>query len=602
MRSLWQAAPSLATAQFIIARYQELRTSLPLTPLRVDIERSFTIEPVTVVLRAKAYLHGFDLDVRVGGFDAVASEMLDAASALYARESNVVIVAVQTRSVAPDLWSDYTSLSAEEVEAAIQRVIEQYRSWIQTFRSHSRAHLLVHTLDAPAFPSTGLLNVAGQLSQRDAIARINAGLQIIAAATPGVHLLDYDRLVARHGQLSWEDPVRWATMRMPLTAESVVHLADEWLRFLHPITGRVAKVLVCDLDNTLWGGVLGDEGTNGIKIGADYPGSAFQSLQRAILDLYHRGIVLAISSKNEHADAVATLANHPGILLRPDHFAAMRINWNDKATHLREIAAELNVGTDALAFLDDNPHEREWVRSQMPEVCVIDLPAEPALYERTLREQPVFERLALTDEDRRRSAMYAEQRQRHELQQHCQTLEDYYRSLELVVQIEPVGPETLERAAQLIGKTNQFNLTGKRFSAQELAGLVNSPDGIALVARVRDRFGDSGIVGAIAGRVEDGQRLTIDAFVMSCRVIGRTVETAMLAGLCEYVSTRGIRRLDGLFIPTAKNGPARDFYARHGFTQVSGTEVESHWQLDLSRGGPACPPWIDLRVPQEVCS
>lgn len=602
LRELWQASPSLAVAQFIIARYQELRTQLTLTPLRVDVERSFTVEPAVVVLRAKGYLHGFDLDVRVGGFDAVASEMLDPSSALYARNGHVAIIAVQTRSIAPDLWNDFTSLTPEQVNAAVARVCDQYRSWIQAFRSRSTAHLLVHMLATPAYPSTGLVDVAGVPTQREAIARINANLREIAAATSGVHLLDYDNLVARHGQLNWEDPVRWATLRMPLTAESIVHLADEWLRYLHPISGRVAKVLVCDLDNTLWGGVLGEEGLGGIKLGGEHPGSAYCSLQRAILDLYHRGIILAVSSKNDHAEALAALSQHPGMILRPEHFAAMRVNWNDKATSLREIAAELNVGTDAIAFIDDNPHERQWIRSQMPEVWVIDLPSEPALYERTLREQPVFERLALTEEDRRRGAMYAEQRQRTELQQGCQTLEDYYRSLGLVVQIEPVGPETLERAAQLIGKTNQFNLTGKRFSTQELAALADRPDAVVLIARVRDRFGDNGIIGVMVGCITEDRSFHIEAFVMSCRVIGRTVETAMLAGLCEHIAARGARILNGLFVPTAKNAPARDFYARQGFVAADETGGESRWQLDLSRGIPACPPWIQLLISQEVCS
>lgn len=601
LADLWRACPSPASAQFIVARYQELRGALPLRPVRIDIERSFTLEPAALVLRAKGYLHGFDLDVRVGGFDAVASEMLDAGSVLYTRQPDIVIVAVLTRSIAPDLWTNFRSMSDSEVDAAVERVIGQMRVWIQTFRSHGNAHLIVHSLDTPAYMAGGLLDVGSASSQSRAIGRINDALRELAATTPGVCLLDYDGLTSRHGRLDWEDPVRWATMRMPLATQSIAPLAEEWLRYLHPITGRVAKVLVCDLDNTLWGCVLGEDGIDGIRLGDEHPGSAFQSLQRAILDLHHRGILLAISSKNDHADAMAALADHPGMILRPEHFAAFRINWNDKATSLREIAAELNVGTDALAILDDNPHERQWIRSQMPEVWVVDLPDEPVLYERALRQAPVFERLAVTAEDRRRSQMYSEQRERLELQRGCSSLEDYYRSLGLVVEVEPVGPDTLERAAQLIGKTNQFNLTGKRLSAAELTKLAEQDDALVLVVRVRDRFGDNGIVGVIAARIEEPDLVAIDVFVMSCRVIGRTVETAILVGLVELAGARGVRRIQGTFIPTAKNAPARDFYASHGFVSIGEVEGGSAWELDLDEQSLACPPWIELLFPQEVC-
>lgn len=605
---LWESCPSLASAQFITARYREMGSELPLLPLRIDIERSFTVEPAVAVLRAKGYLHGFDLDVRVGGFDAVAAEMMDVSGTLYARQSDVVIVAVQTRSIAPDLWYEFSGMANQQVDAAIDRVCRQMHSWIQTLRSHSSAHAIVHTLDTPVFTSGGLLDASTRGGQREAIDRINARLREIAAAIPGVHLLDYDGLMARHGLLAWEDPVRWATLRMPLATDSVAHLADEWLRYLHPLSGRLAKVLVCDLDNTLWGGVLGEEGIEGIQVGGDYPGCAHQSLQRAILDLYHRGIVLAVSSKNDEVQVLAALANHPGMILRPEHFAALRINWNDKAASLREIAAELNVGTDALAFLDDNPHERQWVRSQLPEVWVIDLPDEPACYERVLRRQPVFERVALTDEDRRRGLLYAQQRCRRNLEQSCQTLEEYYQSLGLIVQVESVSADTLERAAQLIAKTNQFNLTGRRFTVQELADLQSQDDAMVLVTRVRDRFGDSGIVGVIVARLDSSGVCRIKALVMSCRVIGRTVETAMLAALCEHAVERGSRRLEGFYVPTARNEPARDFYPRHGFGPADSKSEEcggesstgQQWTLDLTTQAVACPPWIEMIVPQEV--
>src|SRR5262249_20661572 len=183
---------------------------------------------------------------------------------------------------------------------------------------------------------------------------------------PGVFVLDYDGLVARHGRRNWHDERKWLTTRMPIRAENLIHLANEWLRFIHPLTGKVCKVLVSDLDNTLWGGVIGEEGISGIQIGSEYAGAAYLAVQRVLLDLYQRGIILAVCSKNNEAQAIEALKQHPAMLLRPHHFAALRINWNDKATNLLEIARELNVGIDSIAMLDDNPAEREWVQTNLP--------------------------------------------------------------------------------------------------------------------------------------------------------------------------------------------------------------------------------------------
>jgi len=217
---------------------------------------------------------------------------------------------------------------------------------------------------------------------------------------------------------------------MPIAADYLIYLAREWLRFVIPLSGRTAKVLVTDLDNTMWGGVIGEDGLTGIKLGPEYPGAAYQNLQRAMLDLARRGILLAVCSKNNPDDAIEALENHPGMLLRPKDFSAVRINWNDKAQNLREIASELNVGVDALAFLDDNPVEREQVRGALPEIIVIDLPQDPLGYAAAVRDCPVFERLSLSSEDLQRTSLYAAQRQRSQAEDNFQTKEDFFRYLE----------------------------------------------------------------------------------------------------------------------------------------------------------------------------
>ena len=433
----------------------------------------------------------------------------------------------------------------------------------------------------PARRSSGVLDAQTEPSQSAAIRKINDAVRGLAAEYRGIYVLDYDALVARHGRARWSDDRKWLTARLPIAAENLIHMAREWLRFLVPLAGKTAKALVVDLDNTLWGGVIGEDGMTGIRCNAEYPGAAYQALQRAMLDLTQRGILLAVCSKNNPDDAMEALNHHPGMLVRPKHFAAMRINWQDKAQNLREIAAELNIGTDALAFMDDNPVEREQVRAALPEVFVIEMPSDPLGYAAALRDCPAFERLALSAEDQQRTAIYAEQQQRSQAEQNFQSKEDFYRFLEQEAEIDAVQPATLARIAQLTQKTNQFNLTTRRYTEQQIADLAADPQWQVMSIRVKDRFGDHGLVG-VAITHDEGDACEIDTFLLSCRVIGRTVESALLSYLAEGASSRRRRRLSGWFLPTKKNVPARDFYQQHGFERL---RKKADWLLVES--GPA---------------
>ena len=360
--ALWRAESSSATAPFVVSRFEKLRGKLPLLPFRVAILRSFTVEPMVPLLRAQAFCFGIDLSVHIGDFNAYAQEILDPESSLYRFHPNAVILSVQTGDIAPDLWQDYAHLSGEAVAKAAQRVSESLGQYMREFRGRSPASLIVHNLEQPARTTLGVLDSQRASSQGEAISRINRDLLSSATELRGVYVLDYDALVARYGRIRWRDERKWLLARLPIAADQLNHLAREWMRFLVPLSGRTAKALVVDLDNTLWGGVIGEDGMTGIKLSAEYPGAAYQSLQRALLDLSRKGILLAICSKNNPEDAMEALEKHPGMLVRPKNFAAMRISWSDKSQGLREIAEELNIGIDSLAFLDDNPFEREQVR------------------------------------------------------------------------------------------------------------------------------------------------------------------------------------------------------------------------------------------------
>jgi FkbH-like protein len=331
----------------------------------------------------------------------------------------------------------------------------------------------------------------------------------------------------------------------------------------------------------------------GIKLSQEFPGAAFQAVQRALQDLSRRGILLAIASKNNPADAMEALSSHAGMILKPRDFAATRINWNDKAQSLRELAVELNIGLDSIAFVDDNPVERQGIRERAPEAIVVELPEDPMRFAQALRDCPWFERLTLSDEDRKRGEYYAFQRERAKLEAAVGSKEDFYRSLDQVAEIALVTPATLARIAQLTQKTNQFNLTTRRYTEQQIQEMSACPGWRVWSLKVTDRYADNGLVAVAISHSADSV-CEIDTFLMSCRVIGRTVETALLARIAEDARASGAKHLQGWFLPTKKNAPAQDFYRDHGFNESNRTGEGTLFTFDLTQSTIATPEWIKI--------
>lgn len=592
MRRLLRTYPNPATAQFILDSFEKHGLASTLTEYRIAFLRSFTLEPIIPLLRAAAALHGIWLNVYLSDFNAYTQDILNLTSNLYKFDPQAVFLTVQAQDFVPDLWYRYSELTAVEIKNAVEAAHASLRNLVSAFRLRHHSQLVIQGFESPAFSAAGILDAQLENSQIEAIREINRELNGLARKNTGVYLLDYDSLIGRFGRLRWRDERKWLMARLPISTDCLLPLAEEYLRFVLPLSGKTCKALAIDLDNTLWGGVIGEDGLKGIRLGHEYPGAAYLSLQRAILDLYKRGIILAICSKNNADDGLEGLEKHPSTLLHPGHFAAVRINWNDKAQNLREIAQELNIGLDAIAFLDDSPQERERVRRELPEVRVIELPSEPTEFARILQQCPLFETLNLSGEDRERSRYYAEERQRKELEKDATSLENFYRSLDLWAEIGPVGSDSLNRVAQLTQKTNQFNLTTRRCTEQQIAQLLDDPQWRVYYLRAGDKFGDSGIVGVAMTREQQGS-VEIDNFLMSCRVIGRTLETAFLSYVVQEALEQGVRWLRGQFIPTKKNSPAKDFYASHGFRPAGQQDGGgSLWEFDLRSGKISSPEWI----------
>ena len=379
---------------------------------------------------------------------------------------------------------------------------------------------------------------------------------------------------------------------MRLNPSGLAVLAELVVRHVAAHRGMAKKVIVLDLDNTLWGGVVGEAGLAGLRLGEDGIGRAFQDFQRELLKLHDAGVLLAVASKNNPEDALEVFDRHAGMVLKRDHLAAMRINWQDKVTSVRELARELNLGIDSFVFLDDNPVEREWMQQGAPEIAVPELPDDPAHRPAFLRQLPLFARIDITDADVLRADSYAAQRHRRELESAVSSFDDFLASLEQELVVEALHQGSVGRAAQMCQRTNQFNLTTRRYTAADLQAML-SEEGVEMyTASVKDRFGDSGITGFGVLRFR-GDTAEIDTFLLSCRVLGRRIEDAFLAVLVERAREKGACSVTGRYVPTAKNVQGATFYPDRGFEPGSTGEFE----LALDRSSLSIPEFIKVEVP-----
>jgi FkbH-like protein len=409
--------------------------------------------------------------------------------------------------------------------------------------------------------------------------------QLRDALPAGSMFIDLEQISGELGRRRFYDARRYHWTKQPFSEEGTGRLAEHLAAAVRAVTTGPKKVLVLDLDNTLWGGVVGETGALGITLGEGPEGEAFTAFQKHVKGLADRGVVLAVCSKNNDADAREPFEKNPSMALSLDDVAAFEASWDPKASAIRRIAKTLQLGTDSFVFVDDNPAEREQVRQALPEVAVVDLPEDPAEFVRALSEGLWFEAVDLTDEDRLRAGQYRVERQRRDAEVAFESLDAYLTSLGMIADVRAVDETDLDRVVQLIGKTNQFNLTTRRHPAPKVRQMVTAPGAIALTLRLEDRFGDHGLVSVIiAVRDEtDARTLHIDTWLMSCRVIGRTVEEYFFNVLVDLARTSGVDRIAGVYLPTAKNAIVEDLYDRLGFERRGITgQAGIEYQLDLS--------------------
>ncbi len=572
-------------------------TGLPTVPVRLSILSSSTIDHLLPSLRVGALRHGIWLDTQLGDYGQYSQELHDPAAAIHGYRPTCVLFTFDARHMLRGI--DVTA-SAGDADAWLDATIADLARHWQLARQQFDCKVIQQAI-LPVFPA-----LFGNNEQRlpgsaaALLARLNHRMRAAADAS-GIELLAIDEQATRDGLDTWYDPAFWHRGKQEVHPNATPVYGDMLGRLLAAYQGRSRKCLVLDLDNTLWGGVIGDDGVNGILIGnGSSLGEAFIEFQSYARALSRRGIILAVCSKNDEKNALEPFESHPEMVLKRQDIACFVANWSDKASNIRDIASRLNIGLDSLVFVDDNPFEREIVRRELPMVAVPELPEDPALYSRVVAGAGYFEGVHLTAEDRERTAQYQATLQRTSLAATVTDLPSYLRSLEMRMVWTRFDGIGLQRIVQLVNKTNQFNLTTRRTTTEEVEHIIADPRALSLQMRLIDRFGDNGIISIIAGsftgsagigadlggpQAEAGD-IVLHTWLMSCRVLGRGVEQASLDLVIAQARQLGAQRLIGVYKPTPKNDMTRRLYAELGFAALETEGDTERWVLSLDGAEP----------------
>ncbi len=574
-------------AKLIRNAHTEGKSLAPLMPFRLAVLSNSTVDLIVPALVASAARHGIALEVIQPSYDQVAQEALTPDSKVNSSKPDAVLFALDYRALPLKL-----SLGdAKASSATVQGVIGYLQVLRNGIKANSNAVCVFQTFAPPVETLFGSLDRMLPGTLRSLVDSINHELAEFVMGS-GDMLFDVAGLAETVGLAGWHDPQLWNMAKFSFSDQLIPLYADHVARSVAAIRGKSRKVLILDLDNTVWGGVIGDDGLDGIKVAqGDARGEAHLAVQRLALDLRQRGIVLAVSSKNTDEVAREPFEKHPEMLLKLNHIAVFQANWNDKATNIQAIAEELSLGLDAMVFLDDNPVERGLVRQLLPQVAVPELPEEPAYYARMLTAGGYFEAVAFAPEDMKRADFYQDNAKRASLQKQLGGVDAYLASLDMTITFQPFDATARARIVQLINKSNQYNLTTRRYTDPEVCAAESDPSVFTLQVRLADIFGDNGMISVVICRPAAVATWEIDTWLMSCRVLGRKVEHMVLREILERARDTGIRKLIGTYRPTDRNKLVIDHYAKLGFTKIEEEETEiTRWELVVDGAEPDSAP------------
>ncbi len=577
---------------------RELLAQPNLLPTRIAILGGSTTTEVKSMLELFLLAQGIQPTFYESGYNQYSEDILFENPDLMNFKPDVVFLHTTWHNLSqfPELAE-----TEEDVEQRVRKEAARFETLWEKIHSKLGALIIQNNFDLPRLRPLGNLEAAESFGRVNFLMRLNSEFASYARKHPRFLINDIHYLSAQVGLDAWHGHTYWYNFHMAVSPIATVALAQNVAAIVKSVYGKSKKCLVLDLDNTLWGGVVGDDGVQNLILGRDHPvGEAFQDFQQYVKDLGRRGVVLAVCSKNDLDNAKEGFS-HPDSVLKLGDFSAFKANWNAKPANIREIAAELNIALDSLVFVDDNPAERALVADQLPEVAVPDVGSDVTRFAEILEAEHYFEVHKLVQDDLNRAAYYNLNAQRSALQSEFKDYGEFLESLEMIAEIAPFSSMYLERITQLINKTNQFNLTTRRYTTAEVEAIAQDPMFVTLYGRLADKFGDNGLVSVLIGRTVD-DALEIDIWLMSCRVLNREMELAMFDALLEQCQARGIRTIVGIYIPSNKNSMVADHYLKLGFTAVEGSpESLQSWHYDLPQSSRAKARHIE-RTPNSACA
>lgn len=549
-----------------------------LIPTRIAILGGSTTSEIRSMVELFLLAQGIRPSFYESGYNCYFEDVMFRNSDLWKFKPDIVFIHTTWQNVVqfPELLA-----TEVEVERLIHSEMARFESIWERVHTELGALIIQNNFDLPRVRSLGNLDASESFGRVSFLLRLNTEFGSYARKHSRFLINDILYLSSLIGLGVWYSQSYWYKFHMAVSPTATVDLAKNVTALIRSIYGRSKKCLVLDLDNTLWGGVIGDDGVNHIVLGRDHPvGEAFLDFQRYVKNLKERGIILAACSKNDVGNAKQGFT-HPDSILKLEDFSAFKANWNPKPENIREIAAELNIGLDSLVFVDDNPAERALVERELPEVTVPNVGADVSCFADVLEQERFFEVDKVVREDLSRSAYYRDNAQRSAFEGNYSDYGEFLDSLAMRAEIGPFAPVYLERVTQLINKTNQFNLTTRRYTRAEVEEISRDRNCVTFYGRLADRFGDNGLVSVVIGRTS-GEALELDLWVMSCRVFKREMEFAMFDAIVKDCQARGIHRIIGTYISSNKNSLVAGLYADLGFRPVAGAQGECKlWCFDV---------------------
>ena len=532
--------------------------------LKVALLSSFTLNGLNEILHVKCSDMGVRYQSYISGYNQYNQELLNPESDYYKFCPDITFLILDIRNFLGDNFHNFHILSDDAKKEFAKEKINHLENIIQNFEKNSNSKLVITNFNIPSYSPNGIIESKIKFGLHEMIEKINNSLRDISKTHNSIYVYDFNQFVSKHGEKNIFDYRQFHLGDIQITFNFMSYFGYELMSYIKSITGTNRKCIVLDLDNTLWGGVVGEDGFDGIELAQTANGKAFVDFQKEVLSLWQQVIILAINSKNNFDDAMKVIHEHPEMILREKNFANIQINWNDKAQNLLQISDEINIGLNSIVFFDDDKLNQTRIKQEFPEVLTIELPEDPSEFSPLLKELNDFNVLQRTDEDTKRGQMYTEQRKRKELEKSVSNLDDFLKELDIKVKMKKSNEFLIPRISQLTLKTNQFNLTTRRYQEEEIKNFSSNTKFIVGCAQVLDKFGDNGITGVYIIKKNDKSWL-IDTFLLSCRIMGRGVENAILSQILLDAQKNGIDEIQAEFIPTQKNQPAENFLSDFGF-------------------------------------